>query len=128
MKIVIATAMILCSLLASATDLKKNIYRQRGVALVDGQCAVVLQKQYQVTAASATTGSYLADNNKLHACQYVQEMAVSPSCSVYKECSTYADWSKVHPEFFPAMPRTAFVVELEKRQSMVSALRAGSPR
>ena len=113
---------------AGAADHSDEMFRRIGIALMDGQCSAVLQKQYQITASGVSTSSYISASKNLHQCQYVQEMAVSSACVVAKACPTYEDWSKANPEFYPSMSRHAFVSELDKRQSMVSVRRAASLR
>nr|WP_321303036.1 hypothetical protein [Alcaligenes faecalis] len=93
---------------------------------MNAHCALVLQKQFNISDDARTIGNYAADNVELHQCQYLQEMTATPDFLVEGNFPTYEDWSKAHPEFSPSMARTFFVVELDKRQSMLSELRSRS--
>lgn len=94
--------------------------RTLGMAFAHGQCSVVLMKEGETTV---TPGHYIADNLKLHQCQYVQEMLASP-CVELKTCPAYETWAKAATDFSPSMPRAAFEKTLDSRRAMVAALRA----
>lgn len=97
-----------------------NLARQIGMAVADAGCAVLLQKQVKVAADGGTTATYVADNAKLHQCQYLHEMALSP-CSAVGTCQSYTEWSNANPAFSPSLPRAVFLALLEERQARISA-------
>lgn len=123
-KTLIAALTIALAAPVLADNQRDAIVRQMGVALVAGSCYVVLQKQYEITGAT-TTGTYLADNAKLHQCQYIEEVS-SDHCVKAKNCQSYEQWSKAHPEFAPDLPRSIFVARLEQRQAAVRAIRVAA--
>lgn len=66
---------------------------------MNAHCALVLQKQFNISDDARTIGNYAADNVELHQCQYLQEMTATPDFLVEGNFPTYEDWSKAHPEF-----------------------------
>lgn len=108
---------------AANTPDREQFVQQIGLALANGQCSAVLMKERQITATPGHYIShYISDRQKLHQCQYVQEMIVSP-CVKLKTCPSYTTWSENNPDFSPALPRDKFEKMLDSRQAMVSALR-----
>lgn len=103
----------------SDINYKDKMFDLLGFELLKSQCSIVMQKQFHVTDKFYTVSSYIADNTKLHQCQYIYEMAVSQKDLTEKNYPTYEEWSKSNPEFSPSMPRSSFVAELEKRRSAV---------
>lgn len=108
---------------ATAADHRAEILNQMATALAQGQCDAIMQRQFQTTVTGrTTTGDYIADNGKLHECQYVQEIIVS-HCTKAKSCPSYEQWSRQNPSFTPNLPRHVFITELELRRQKLNALR-----
>ena len=112
-RIWLSMALMVTSFTVLAQD-SEALYRQLGTALIAGQCDAVMQKG--MTSQSGTSaGSYTADNEELHRCQYLQEISIQ-GCASDKSCQSYGEWSKANFDFTPKLSRSAFIAKLDARR------------
>ncbi len=79
-------------------------------------CDVSLGKLTQVNWKNETTTSYKADNDLMHLCLFMFELAAS-NCVEIKACTKYEEWSVKNSDINPNMPRETFWRKYEERRN-----------
>ena len=86
-------------------------------ALAQGVCAAVEQPALAVVNDEVLAEPF-ADNKDLHGCQYISETLAS-GCNQDHSCTSYDQWTNLHPSISPKLPRVVFLENLAARQTEI---------
>lgn len=119
MKALYAVILSLFAMTAHAEEIdqagQQDIFSVFAKALAIGVCSVVEQPN-SVSIDGEVPLEPFADNKDLHGCQYISETLAS-GCSQDQSCTSYDEWTAMHPSISPRLPRQVFLQNLSERQA-----------
>jgi hypothetical protein len=102
---------------------QREVVTAFGAALVQGVCAAVEQPALVAVDDKMLTEPF-ADNKDLHGCQYISETLAS-GCNQDHSCTSYDQWTNLHPSISPKLPRAVFLENLAARQAQINLASLG---